>query len=187
MVFGFSLAAIVNADTSALKEIGSLRQEGETALLYFEHMAVTVYFQQPADLTQDEKIEAIFRSWAGGDDAITDYEIMTELTKFADEHDHMEFHMDRPKLLAMMRLVDDDRNGSLEKGEFRKFVIDCIAKEESKKNIDAIPESLTVAAAGIRDALAGQSVEELQALDQTLAGLLQDVASAVKAAEQTGN
>merc|ERR1711990_122782 len=181
MFFGFSLAAVVNADTLALKEIGSLKQEGETALLYFQHMAATVYSEQEADLTQDQKIDAIFKSWAGSDDAITWEEIMKELTKFADEHDHMEFYMDRPKLLAMMRLVDDDRNGSLEKGEFRQFVIDCIAKEENKSD-DPIPESLALAAAEIRSRLEKQTVSaaELQALDLSLAGLLQEVASAVK-------
>ena len=108
------------------------------------------------------------------------------MTAFAHEHDHMEFYMDRPKLLAMMRLVDDDRNGSLEKGEFQQFVMDCIAKEEKTNNNPNVPESLLFAAAEIQNSLESQglTVEDLQAISRTLQGLLQDVEVVVKAAEE---
>jgi hypothetical protein len=62
-----SLAALVNADSKALKEIGSLKQEGETALLYFQHMTALVYGQLDAELSQEQKIEEIFKQWAGSD------------------------------------------------------------------------------------------------------------------------
>merc|ERR1719482_1202715 len=52
MFFGFSLAALVNADTRALKEIGTLKHEGETALMYLQHMTAIVYAQGEADQTQ---------------------------------------------------------------------------------------------------------------------------------------
>merc|ERR1711865_383117 len=188
MFFGFSLAALVNADSKALKEIGSLKQEGETALLYFQHMTALVYGQLDAELSQEQKIEEIFKQWAGSDVSITDVEVMNQMTSFATEHDHMEFYMDRPKLLAMMRLVDDDRNGSLEKGEFQQFVMDCIAKEEKTNNNPNVPESLIFAVAEIQDDMSKDpSVEDLEAITRTLQGLLQDVEVATKAAKEVSS
>jgi hypothetical protein len=150
------LAAVINADTHALKEIGRLRQEGETALVYLENIMVSeLQKSADSDETQDQKIDAIFRHWAGNDgksaridvarglytqlrcvspgaDIITDSEIMTQICNYALEHGHSEFYIDRPKLLAMMRLVDDDRNGSINKQEFEVFILQCMEKEETE-------------------------------------------------------
>ena len=50
-------------------------------------------------------------------------------------HDHgfENFEMSRPKLMAMMRLVDDDRSGSIGFREFRHFATVCI-DEHNKIN-----------------------------------------------------
>jgi hypothetical protein len=61
-----SLAAVINADSKALKEIGRLKQEGETALVYFEHITVSE-LHKTSDQNQEQKIEAMFSAWAGRD------------------------------------------------------------------------------------------------------------------------
>jgi hypothetical protein len=112
------------------------------------------------------------------------------MSKFAREHGHKEFYIDRPKLLAMMRLVDDDRNGSINKEEFRRFVLACVKKEEKAANAEIAAlewnpsaESLLLAN-GIHEKLKGQSGAELRALEGVLSGLLQDVVIAAKSAGQ---
>ena len=61
-----SLAAVINADSKALKEISRLKQEGETALVYFEHV-MTAELHKTSGQNQEQKIEAIFSTWAGRD------------------------------------------------------------------------------------------------------------------------
>jgi hypothetical protein len=116
-------------------------------------MVSELYKAADSDETHDQKIDTIFRHWAGNDgksaridvarglypqlvrlspgaDVITDSEIMTQICNYAQEQGHSEFYIDRPKLLAMMRLVDDDRNGKINKQEFQVFITQCIEKEE---------------------------------------------------------
>jgi len=92
----------------------------------------------------------------------------------------------------MMRLVDDDRNGSINKEEFRRFVLACVKKEEKAANAEIVAaegnaESLLLAN-GIHEKLKGQSGAELRdslrALEGVLSGLLHGVAIAAEAAEQ---
>ena len=94
--------------------------------------------------------------------------------------------MDRPKLLAMMRLVDDDRNGCINKAEFTQFAESCIREdEEHERNANLAEtekpslstESLRLAN-DIRTKLEGQSAEELRELAGTLSALLRDTTEA---------
>merc|ERR1711871_1246618 len=239
---GFSLANIINADAKALKEIGRLKQEGESALVYFKHIIVTELTASVSETTltlpamepssppapwsplwarlsalvagaarpspqpptpsispesssQEEKIEEMFKTWAGSDDKITDKEILKQITSWSYAHGHKEFHIDRPKLLAMMRLVDDDRNGSINKQEFRHFALSCMkevdgrqveaSEEASDKKEENVPDEQRSASAEslylahqIRETLEGQTPAELRNLAKFLQGLLRDTTAA---------
>jgi hypothetical protein len=119
-------------------------------------------------------------------DMITDIEILTQMVKFAEAHAHSEFYIDRPQLLAMMRLVDEDRSGSINKEEFRLFVLTCIEKaDEDTKQENAISqwhssEENQALANGFEEQFKGKSAVELHALKDVLIGLLDDAVSNAK-------
>lgn len=46
--------------------------------------------------------------------------------------------MDRPKLLATMRFVDDDRSGLISFDEFRWFCMECIEEHKQKAQVSAV-------------------------------------------------
>ena len=52
------------------------------------------------------------------------------MTSWADRNGISEFRLFRPKLMAMLRLIDDDRNGYIGLDEFKAFAKRCIGKRE---------------------------------------------------------
>ena len=60
---------------------------------------------------------------------------------WAKSHGHEHFSLSRPKLLSMMRIVDDDRSGSIGFREFRNFAQLCLAEKAEEEKMDADEES----------------------------------------------
>ena len=84
----------------------------------------------------DKEYNKLFTKWAGQSypgDHITNADIRRLLLDKMDKMGYDNFEMSRPKLMAMMRLVDDDRSGSIGFREFRHFATMCIAERDEHR------------------------------------------------------
>jgi hypothetical protein len=59
-------------------------------------------------------------------------QIREKLLSWAKDTDN-EFSLPRPKLLAMMRIVDDDRSGTIGFKEFRAFAKACLLEKQEQE------------------------------------------------------
>ena len=134
-----------------------------------------------------------------------DNKILKVIQKWAATHGHKDFHLNRPKLLSMMRFVDDDRSGKISFREFQRFGCECIEEhereEQARKNSDASDASTEAIEFAFRKLAADdQAIKErlrtlfekigsdvpsqLDALEGSLASMLESVRG-VKAAKGT--
>lgn len=134
MFLGFSLAGVLNADVKALQEIGKLSAHGESALMYMKVIILDelhIREQAHGDANPERDLSALFAEWSrvtqkGAKDRILPRDIRKIILEWSHENGHTHLKITRPKLLAMMRLIDHNRDGSINFLEFRRFGMACV-------------------------------------------------------------
>jgi len=104
----------------------------------------------------DERIKEIFFHFAATSkpkNCITADDIRDLVLRWAQKHNHKNLHINRPKVLAMMRKIDLDRSGCIGYMEFLWFVLQLLKEKELLKQqelaaMESIEEEETIVSWG---------------------------------------